>query len=227
MRAGPAQSAKTRQPDEVHPFETGLATATRWVLVGIAASTVGFIVDHDTDGARLVIVTAHLVVMTAAIWALTHRLAAVFDPPVFRGRSPFAQRLATDAALVALVTGFAALVTLAGSATLRYQPSLQFLQLLSVLDIAWTTSGFYLGVRRMSGRSWAGPAAGVFMGTMCVISLTRYLATIGFGADGGWDVQGAQMTRLVIPADVIAAVLTIGALVLGARTWVRTRSSEI
>jgi hypothetical protein len=65
------------------------------------------------------------------------------------------------------------------------------------------------------------------MGTMCVISLTRYLATIGFGADGGWDVQGAQMTRLVIPADVIAAVLTIGALVLGARTWVRTRSSEI
>lgn len=214
-------TARATESSSEHPFETGLRVATRWVLVGGALTPIGLMAGPTSDDARLVVVTLHLVAMTAAIFALTCRLARVFDPVVFGSRSRFASRLGTDAALVALITGFAALVTLASSATLRYQPSLQFLQLLSVLDIAWTTSGFYLGVRRMFRARWSGPAAGVFMGSMCVFSLTRYLAVIGFGPDGGWDVQAPDMLRLVIPADVIAAVLTIGALVLGARRWAR------
>jgi hypothetical protein len=59
------------------------------------------------------------------------------------------------------------------------------------------------------------------MGSMCVMSLVRYLMAIGFGPDGGWDVQGAEMLRLVIPADTVAAALTIGALILGARAQAR------
>ncbi len=204
-----------------HPFEVGLRVGTRWVVYGLVASVAGFLVPHETDAARLWVVSVHLTVLTVFIFALTHRLAAVFDPVVFDHFGAFGRRLGTDAALVALVTGATALVTMASAATLGYQPSLQFLQLISALDIAWTTSGFYLGVRRMSRARWAGPAAGVVMGTMCVMSLVRYLMAIGFGPDGGWDVQGAEMLRLVIPADTVAAVLTIGALVLGARAFAR------
>lgn len=218
------QTARTSESSIDHPFETGLRVGTRWVLIGVAISPIGLLVGSTSNDSRLLIVTFHLIAMTAVIFALTCRLAAVFDPPAFSSRSTFASRFGTDAALVALVTGFAALVTLASSAALRYQPSLQFLQLLSVLDIAWTTSGFYVGVRRILQARWAGPAAGIFMGTMCVFSLTRYLAVIGFGPDGGWDVQAPDMLRLVIPADVIAAVLTVGALVLGARKWARDRA---
>ncbi|MGF1667285.1 MAG: hypothetical protein ACFCVC_13550 [Acidimicrobiia bacterium] len=204
-----------------HPFEVGMRVGTRWVVYGVVASVVGFLVPHDTDAARLWVVGLHVTALTVFIFALTHRLAPVFDPVVFDHFGPFGRRLGTDASLVALVTGATALVTLASSATLGYQPSLQFLQLISALDIAWTTAGFYLGVRRLSGARWAGPAAGVFMGSMCVMALVRYLMVIGFGADGGWDVQSAQMLRLVIPADTVAAALTIGALVLGARAQAR------
>lgn len=205
-----------------HPFEVGLRVGTRWVVYGLVVSVVGFLIPHDTDAARLWVVALHVTALTVFILALTHRLAAVFDPEVFHHFGAFGRRLGTDAALVALVTGATALITLASSATLGYQPSLQFLQLISALDIAWTTAGFYLGVRRLSGRRWAGPAAGVLMGTMCVLSLVRYLMEIGLGPDGGWDVQGPEMVRLVIPADTVAAVLTIGALILGARAQART-----
>ena len=204
-----------------HPFEVGLRVGTRWVIYGVVASVAGFLVPHDSDTTRLWVVSLHVTALTAFTFALTNRLAAVFDPVVFDHFGAFGRRLGTDAALVALITGATALVTLASSATLGYQPSLQFLQLISALDIAWTTAGFYLGVRRLSGARWAGPAAGVFMGSMCVMSLVRYLMAIGFGPDGGWDVQGAQMLRLVIPADTVAAVLTIGALILGARAQAR------
>lgn len=218
------QVTNTSVASPLHPFEAGLSTATRWVVVGSVVSAAGLLVPQPSDDGRLALITVHLALVTAAIFALTWRLAPVFDRPVFAERSAFVRRLATDAALVALVTGFSALVTLASSAALRYQPSLQFLQLISVLDIAWTTSGFFLGVRRLSSARWAGPAAGAFMGTMCVMSLVRYLAAIGFGPDGGWDVQAPEMLRLVIPADVVAALLTIGALVLGARRWAANRT---
>lgn len=204
-----------------HPFEVGLRVGTRWVIYGVVASVVGFLIPHDTDAARLGVVAVHVTVLTVFIFALTHRLAPVFDPVVFDHFGAFGRRLGTDAALVALVTGATALVTLASSATLGYQPSLQFLQLISALDIAWTTAGFYLGVRRLLGARWAGPTAGVLMATMCVLSLVRYLMVIGFGPDGGWDVQGSEMLRLVIPADTVAAVLAIGALILGARSQAR------
>lgn len=204
-----------------HPFETGLRVGTRWVVYGAAASLIGFAVSHPSDDRRMWVVGVHLSLLTAFIFGLTHRLAATFDREAFADFGAVGRRFATDAALVAAVTGAVALVTLASSATLGYQPSLQFLQLISALDIGWTTSGFYLGVRRLSTRTWAGPAAGVFMGTMCVLSLVRYLSAIGFGPDGGWDVQGPEMLRLVVPADTMAAALTIGALVLGARAEAR------
>jgi hypothetical protein len=209
-----------------HPFETGLRVGTRWVIYGAIASLVGFAVPHETDSSRLWLIGVHVTLLTVGIFALTHHLAPVFETGAFDTYGPFGRRLGTDAALVALVTGAVALVTLASSATLGYQPSLQFLMLISALDIAWTTSGFYLGISRLSSKPWAGPAAGVFMGSMCVMALIRYLAVIGFGPDGGWDVQAPEMMRMVIPADTVAALLTIGALVLGARRSARTVSAS-
>jgi hypothetical protein len=199
----------------VHPFEEGLRIGTRWVVAGSAGSLIGLVIDSDR--ARLSVVWVHLVLLTVGVIALTLRLTPTFEQPAFTSAPPVRSRFATDAALVALVTGATALVTLASSAALRYQPSLQFLQLISAMDIAWTTAGFAIGVGRIEGR-WRLPA-GVFMGAMCVMSLVRYLAATGFGPDGGWDVQGPTMVRMVIPADVVAALLTVAALTLGARRW--------
>ena len=53
---------------------------------------------------------------------------------------------------IVIVTGVTALVTLATTAALRFEPSLQFLQLLSALDIAWVVAGTTLAVRSLWGR---------------------------------------------------------------------------
>lgn len=200
-----------------HPFERALGIATRWVLIGAGLSILGLAVPQPgSEGPRLLLVSAHLVALTAFSIALTTRLSPLFDRPVFLGLSPAARRLGTDAALVALVTGAVALVTLASSAALRLQPSLQFLQLLSALDIAWSTSALQTGVRRLRSPS-AGLAAGVLLGVACVASLVNYLRVIGFGPDAGWIVDAPRMAALVLPVDLVAAVLAIGSLVAASR----------
>jgi hypothetical protein len=199
-----------------HPFEIGLRIGTRWVLAGVAVSLAGLVAPLSIAHLQGVVLV-HLIVLTSMIIALTARLYDTFSNAVFHHHGPFGRRLGTDAALVALVTGATALVTLASSAALRYQPSLQLLQLLSAMDIAWTTSGFFIGVGRWRRSRAAGLGAGVFMGTMCVMSLGMYLARIGLGSDGGWTVEGPTLVRTVIPADVVAALLTVGALIAAAR----------
>jgi hypothetical protein len=116
---------------------------------------------------------------------------------------------------VVLVTGVTALVTLATAAALRYQPSLQFLQLLSALDIAWVVSGTTLAVRSLWGRR-AALAAGSLMAVLCVLSIVLYLASVGLAADDGWLLDGGELMRLVIPSDIVAATITIGLLLLAA-----------
>jgi hypothetical protein len=122
---------------------------------------------------------------------------------------------------VVLVTGVVALVTLASSAALRYPPSMQFLQLLSAVDIAWVVAAFVVG----AGRAWGRAAAivgGAVVGIVCVAAIWRYLDIVGFGPNGEWIVDGAELWRNVIPADMVAALTAIGVFAYGARRRSRT-----
>jgi hypothetical protein len=132
----------------------------------------------------------------------------------FTGWSGRVRRLAGDVSLVVVVTGLVGLVTLATSAALRLQPSLQFLQLLSALDIAWAGAAIMIGAFRL----WGGRAAlvgGGLLGVFCVWSIWNYLRIVGFTDAGGWLVEGGQVMRLVLPFDMVAAVVAIALLVVG------------
>ena len=121
------------------------------------------------------------------------------------------------ASLVALSTGFAALITLPSSAALGYDPSLQFLQLLSSLDVAWTAVGLGLGIRFLTGSRRLGLAAALALDAICVFSIWNYLRVVGFGPGGEWIVDSERLATLVIPFDVVAALMSIGALILASR----------
>lgn len=129
---------------------------------------------------------------------------------------PRNRRLATNVAFVVIVTGATALVTLSSSAAMHYEPSLQFLQLLSALDIAWVVARTMLAVRLLWGRI-AALLAGWMMSVVCVLSIAAYLDEVGLDEAGGWLIDGEQMLRLVIPFDVVAAMITIGLTLLAVR----------
>jgi hypothetical protein len=137
----------------------------------------------------------------------------------FRGaRRPW---LASAVSVVALVTGYAALVALASSAALRYDPSLQFLQLLSALDVAWSAAAIGIGVRVLAGSKRAGTLASIGLDVVCVFSIWNYLRVVGFDESGGWLVDRTELLTLVIPFDVVAAVMAIAALVAADRRSAR------
>jgi hypothetical protein len=160
----------------------------------------------------------HLVLVQVATLALVLELAPLTDRPWFtHTRRPW---LASAASLVAAVVGFSALLTLATSAAARYDPSLQFLQLLSSLDIAWVVAALYIGTLQMWRRV---PA--VLLGSAllagCVASIAIYLKVVGFTEAGGWLVDGAALWRIVIPADTASAIASVGALL-----WADQRTAQ-
>ena len=215
----------TPATSRTHPLEWALVVATRWTLTGAAASVVlstvpvSFVADH-----RLLVAIAHLTVAIGSATALGWRLKAAVDDGFF----PMVGRpwLASAAAIVALVTGYAALVTLATSAALRYDPSLQFLQLLSALDVAWSAMALGLGVRVLARSNRAGLAAAIGLDVICVFSIWNYLRVVGFDPDGGWVVDRSQLLTLVIPFDAAAAIMAIGALLLAQRRVVPVDSRK-
>lgn len=199
-----------------HPLEQALVIATMWTLVGVIAAAALLIVSASfTADHRLFVVIVHLSIVVGSATALTWRLTGVLDEVHF----PAVARpwLASATSIVALVVGHAALVTLASSAALRYDPSLQFLQLLSALDVAWSAAAFGLGVRVVARSDRVGSAAGVALDSICVFSIWNYLRVVGFAEDGGWVVDGSELLTLVIPFDVVAAVMAIGALLMADR----------
>jgi len=156
----------------------------------------------------------HLAIIQLASVAFAARLAIELSHPWFAVlRRPW---LASAASLVALVTGFAALMTLASSAAARYDVSLQFLQLLSSIDIAWVAAALLFGgLRLWSSRAAWIATAGII--AACIGSIAIYLAVVGFTGSGGWLVSGADLMKIVIPADVVAAIVAIGALLVAAK----------
>ena len=151
--------------------------------------------------------------LVAALW-----LAPLAGADWFLGRawSAWWRLVASGVTVVVITTGVVGLVTLASSAALQFPPSMQFLQLLSALDIAWAGGALVVGAHRAWGRA-AAVAAGVVLGVVCVFAIWRYLDVVGFGPSGEWIVDGPALWRNVIPADTAAALAAIAVFTYG--TW--------
>jgi hypothetical protein len=203
------------------PLEGALTTAVRWLLPALAVS--GLLLALPSPGGSLGWVMLHLAIVVSFGLALTMTLGRYLGATWFPGLGALAQRLAVAATLVVLTTGTVALVTLASSAALRLEPSLQFLQLLSALDIAWAAGATALGLEMLAGRR-AGWAGGITIVVICLWSVWRYLDVVGFTPTGGWLVDGRAMWTYILPYDMMAAAIAIASLTAGARTQVRTAS---
>lgn len=185
-------------------------------MVGAPLSLILFILPRGlTADHPLLVSTIHLSVLVLAATVLGHRLADHLERPFFETtRRPW---LASAASIVALATGFAALVTLPSSAVLGYPPSLQFLQLLSSLDVAWSAVGLGVGIRFLTGSRSLGITTSLMLDAICVFSIWNYLRVVGFGPSGEWIVDGARLATLVIPFDVAAALMAVGSLLFASR----------
>ncbi len=197
-------------------LEAAILRVFPWVVGGLAASPLLLVIPEGSD--RRAEVLVHLSALVVFSLALAWRLSPVAPSTWFadRGWPPARRVLIVLVTNVVIVTGATALVTLASSAAMQFQPSLQFLQLLSALDIAWVVSGSALAAGLLWGRA-AAAAIGTAMSVVCVISIGLYLAEVGLDAEGGWLLDGSALARLVLPFDVAAALITVGLLLLAAQ----------
>lgn len=207
------------------PAEWALVTAFPVLVAGVVAALP--LLGVPQGWSLMGRVVTHLVGVVALGWWLGVRLLTAIDGAWFAAWPWTARRrrLGGALALTAIVTLVVGLVTLATSAALRLQPSLQFLQLLSTLDIAWVVMTLMLGLRLL-GRRRAAPWWGLVMATMCVASLANYLRVVGFAADGGWLLHGDELVRLVIPADTVAALIAVAVLAAGLRQPIEQASDQ-
>jgi len=170
------------------------------------------------DWSLLARTTVHLTGLVTMALAIALQLAPLVESVWFTDRDwpDVRKRLAAAATLIALVALVVGLVTLATSAALRLQPSMQFLQILSSLDIAWAVTALVIGTRLLRGNG-AAVVAGVALDAVCVGALWNYLRVVGFEPDGGWLLDGDKLRQLVIPADMVAATVALIVLGLGLR----------
>jgi len=202
----------TRTPE---PIERAVIAAVAYLGAGVVAALPLLLVPANTERIPLFLLHLGGVVLLGIVLAI--RLGPLVHEPWYAGSwSDPTRRLAGGITLVVIVTGVVGLVTLVTSAALRFQPSLQFLQLLSALDIAWAGAAVMFGVWRRWGRT-AAIGGGALLGAVCVASIWNYLRVVGLGADGGWALDGGELMRLVLPADTLAAVVAITLLWTGMR----------
>jgi hypothetical protein len=202
------------------PIERALLRAVPFLVGGLLASLPLLLVTPGEEPLGWFI--AQLVVLVAIAHAMTITLMNLGDEPWFVGTgwSPTIRSIASGVGLVVLVTGTVGLITLASSAALGFDPSLQYLQLLSALDIAWAGAALTIGVYRAFSWLWA-IFAGSVLGVICVWSIWNYLTNVGFGPAGSWIVSGPDLARYVIPFDVIAAVMAVVFFLIGVRSQVQ------
>jgi len=160
----------------------------------------------------------HLTLLVLLAVSLTFRLLPYTDGLWFGAGSLTRVRrvMATGLGAIVIVTGIVGLVTLASSAALRYQPSTQFLQLLSALDIAWAVSTTMIAVHWLRGRRAALVAGGV-VGVLCIASIGRYLDSVGFTPLGRWRLDAGALWEFVLPYDIAVATVAIVLFVVAAR----------
>jgi len=197
----------------VPPSERAALRTITWSAFGCLAALPMLAVPRPDD--PLLLVTIHLAGLVLFGVGLTFALAPLADDAWFGGRQALSWVW-----VVVLTVGAVGIVTLATSAALRYDPSLQFLQALSALDIAWAAAALVLGLRRLGGRRVA-VAGSVVLGVVCVWSIWRYLDTVGFGPAGEWVVDGSRIMTLVLPFDMGAAVMALTAFAFGLRATQR------
>ena len=207
----------------LHPVErilgAGLKRLLQW---GIPLSLVALVFPAPEGDGLLQYMLIHLTILQIATFLFVIEMSPLTDEPWF---SPIKRSwLASSASLVAAVVGFSALLTLATSGAARYDPSLQFLQLLSSLDIAWVVAALFLGARKLWGEPLALILASALI-VICVWSIAVYLNSVGFTSEGGWLVDGGEMMRIIIPADTVAAVAAIAAM-LGASYRADQRTAQ-
>ena len=187
------------------PMERAVLATVPFLGVGLLASLPLLLISWSAPPFTLVIV--HLTGLVLLGLAASIRLAPFAGGDWFLGQSwtPFWRAIASGVSVVFLVTGMVGLVTIASSAALQYPPSLQFLQLLSALDIAWAGAALVVGIYR----AWRLPAAviaGSVLAVICIWSIWWYLDAVGFGPNGEWIVDASVLMRRVLPFDIAAAV---------------------
>ncbi len=205
------------------PIERALVRTVQWLAGGLLASLPLLLID--TGGDPTVIFLIHLGVLVAFGLALTVALLPMSGADWFAGSGwgVMAKLMGSGAGIVVLTTGAVGLVTLASSAALRYDPSTQFLQLLSALDIAWVTAAVLIGAQRAWSKR-AGVIGGVTMGFVCVWSIWYYLDAVAFGPNGEWVVSGSNLSTRVIPFDTAAAIVAVGIFAFG--TYCASQATE-
>lgn len=207
-------------------IEMALSRALVWVLgAGWVALPLLALPVPPIDS-LLPVTTAHLAVLVSLGLVVSWDLARSLEEGWFAWLSPVGGRLASAILIVALTVGVVALLTLASSAALRLAPSLQFLQLLSAVDIAWVAGATLIGLRWRLGRR-AGVVAGLVVAVVCIWSIWNYLRIVGFAPDGGWQVDAGALFRYVLPYDLAAAVLAVASLVSGARKVTPTSVTSV
>jgi len=207
-------------------LEAALLRSLRWLAGGLVAAPLLLLIPQPSHGSLLAWSTVHTTVVVGLGLATMLDLARYADERMFTSiTGESLRRFTTAGSLVALVTGVVALVTLATSAALRLDASLQFLQLLSTLDIAWSVAALYFGVRWLRGESSARLAGGV-LSLICIWSIWNYLRIVGFTDAGGWAVDGGALLRWVLPFDTMAAVVALTALTVAVRQPIAHRSPQ-
>ncbi len=197
------------------PSERALTQTLLWTSVGAAAAVPLLVIPPPDD--PLPTLVLHLVALTVFAATLAFHLAPLADEGWFTsGSLPVRVRAALAGVVVVVLTaGAIGLVTLATSAALRYDASLQFFQLLSAGGIAWIVAALTVGLRRRFG--WRPAAAGaVIVAGVCVWSVWRYLDAVGFTPAGGWVVDGDRIASLLLPAVLGAAATAAAGFALGA-----------
>ena len=204
----------TAAPGADAPMERAVLATVPFLGIGLIASLPLLLIRWSSP--PLVLVLVHLAVLVLLGFAASLRLAPLAGGDWFQGRSwsPYVRSLASGISVVFLVTGLVGLVAIASSAALRYPPSLQFLQLLSALDIAWAGAALVVGVYR-GWRMSAAIAAGLMLTVICIWSIWWYLDGVGFGPSGEWIVDAPVLMQRVLPFDVAAAMMAVGALLYG------------
>ncbi len=214
-----AVSSSTGATTAAPSLESAVTAAFPIMIDALGISALGLLLPTSLSlglrfGGQLVLLVALALLLTWRLLPLTTH--SWFGESTHRAWSPQSQVAATGLAAIFIVTGVVGLVTLASSAALRLQPSTQFLQLLSALDIAWAVSTLMVAAYWWRGRV-AAAAAGGLVGVACVWAIARYLDAVGFTPQGRWRLVGPALWEYVLPYDIAIALVAVGAFVLSVR----------
>lgn len=200
-----------------------MGRAAQWAAGGAVVAASLFLVEEPTD--LLVVSLVHLAGLVIFGFLFAIVVAPATDVLGDGTVTSTGTRFARAASVVVIVTGTTVVVTIVASTAIGFEVSLQFLQVLSALDIAWVVAATYFGLRWRFGQI-AGLGGGTAIGIVCVWSIWRYLDRVGFTESGGWLVDTDALTRLVYPLDAMAAAIAVGLLWWGARHATEQRSPQ-